>query len=369
MDGFATVNGSYSLVIKSNRSLDMLAAHWLSRNVEKYKECEDHLCVSQQRILCAEVGSLGKLEMTEGREDIAREFIAVDENGTALFGEGKEMVMRGRLVLLLEVKRLMKKRKREQIESSTFKKKMRVSTTVHESRNDRLRRLQNIYVFAHKEESNVYTRAGHTEKKCCISGALYHKLGCEAEAELLTDADALDGWVLAAKRELLLCTLRNLFWCNDARLYKYRIDADPERATDIDPALRDELRRREANGDAGLSDEAFEACKAKQVEINVILIARSLRWFAGKGVSPKFRAQFYNWQTKKTTSGKAAPPWYLILDAFEMNMGAIKSGDPIRTPVTIARDRRDDDIEDLLVALEADPRAVCGLGDVTSLGE
>ena len=154
-----------------------------------------------------------------------------------------------------------------------------------------------------------------------------------------------------------MIVLVNLWLCGDKRLWELRLDADPKKAHDIDPALRDTT---------DLTESAISDLRERQVLTNLKLIARCLRYFVGKGQQPKFRVQFYNRLTGRTSSGKAAAPWHLIFRTFEMGWGENGDNLPVRTPVVIVDDasdasdakagcRADPDIEELLCKFESNP--------------
>lgn len=334
------------------------AHEWVMQNLKGYngdKRTNLQMSISKQMIVCNVIHASQQRIQPGSISDTCQEFLIFNMNNEVKhMTDVKDKCQLSRMYMVMEMKSEVKKRKVQEVRTETVKKS-RQCTNGHESKNETLLRLRNIYAFAHRDTHEVYTSIDHKENICYLPTSLYDALGDHNQMESITDITKLDKWVSELKRVTLAITLRNLFLDSDERLYLYQVDSNPCNSNEIDPELRAELERRRVNDPNVMPDVAFSILKDRQIKSNVIRIARTLRWFAGKGNCPKFRAQFYNWQTDKTTSGKAAPPWYLIMKTFELDYGAVKAGQPSRTPIAISHDMRDPDTEEFLLAFESNP--------------
>ena len=361
-DGVLCAKGGCGQNIEISSELSTLGAKWLSACVPKYKSLTENglnVVVCDQRIVVigdVKKGGVYRPELSNaarGLEDIKREFILLDCNESVSFFEFQQPGVfldighwvTSRMYILLEIKieRMMMMMEEIQIEEKqvhleTMKvvkpRVSRVANNVHESKQSQLDRLRNVYAFSHKPVL-FYTSAGVTQNVCCIPVECFNSLGEDGETTS-TDITALEAWQRKVKCTFIALVLNNLWQCGDKRLWTMRLDPDPKRAHEVAPAFTENDRQ-------------------LQIQTNLKLIARTLRWFVGKGKQPKFRTQFFNHDTGKMISGKAAPPWHLILDTFELELGKNGNNLPVRTPVMIKQDAVDPDIEDMLLLFESDP--------------
>ena len=356
--------------------LAALAGVWLSKYVRKcgdlkerglaVKVCESIILV-QKRVGGCESYKLPMSCASRGQLDIDREFIVVDCNGNASFIEHRgvngcsglisvDQWRQSRMYLVLEIKIMRKKAEESSLvvcaevmgaEQRPIKPRThRGLATVHESNQTRLQRLHNVYKFCH-EKVLLYTSSGITDSVRCMPKECVDAFGENGFTDS-TDIEGLIDWQKKMKCSFVSIILNNLWLCEDDRLWKMRLDSDPTRVHEIEHELK---------AGSGYSCVEIEAAKKRQVEVNLVLIARSLRYFDGKGTQPKFRVQFFNHEKKKKTSGKAASTWHIIMDTFNLEFGSNGDNLPIRTPVTIKKDEIDPDIEELLVEFESNPAA------------
>ena len=359
-DGMLCVRCKCEESADRSSELSKLAGEWLSTCVNKHnllKEKGFCVVVCDQRVVVMEDArrcGVYKPELTiaaRGLEDIKREFILVDFNGNVSFFEFQQPDVflsaghwtMSRMYIVLEIKI-----ERSEVAATKIRgrpvgietpkvakpRTMRLANNVHESKHAQLDRLRNVYASSHKPVL-FYTSAGVTHNVCCIPTGCFNALGEDGKTTSV-DITGLEAWQRRVKRGCFALVLNNLWQCGDKRLWTMRLDPDPKRAHEVAPALT-------------------ESGRQLQVETNLKLIARTLRWFVGKGKQPKFRTQFFNHDTGKMISGKAAPPWHLILDTFELELGKNGNNLPVRTPVMIKQDAVDPDIEDMLLSFESNP--------------
>jgi hypothetical protein len=386
---------------KASRELDRLAGEWVHQYVPKYSDMDANammirvsdVCITlKESVHAAATQRLTTSSAARAGNDINREFITVDANGTARFvewsGKGGSCALLGdaewvksRLYLVLEIK-IAKRRvgssavcmgtaAAEVVPSRVVDNETPIAngykpekTTAganrtqrglvigHECLKAKLMNLRSVYEFGHKP-CQIYTSVHTTEMVCCVPKECFNSLGTEGTTNS-EDIARLEEWHRCIKPTFLMIVLVNLWLCGDKRRWELRLDADPKKAHDIDPALRDTT---------DLTESAISDLRERQVLTNLKLIARCLRYFVGKGQQPKFRVQFYNRLTGRTSSGKAAAPWHLIFQTFEAGWGENGDNLPVRTPVVIVRDASDakagfsadPDIEELLCKFESNP--------------
>ena len=220
--------------------------------------------------------------------------------------------------------------------------------------NEALRNVQINVINYGYGRVQIYLEPGMAEKVHCVPAECFAAFGEDINTANVDIATLMEHHK-HMKRTFLWIVLNNLWLCGDTRMYMLRLDPDPKRAHDINPALRNP-------GD--MSEEAIAGLRQEQVLINLRLIAECLRYFVGLGNQPKYRIQIYYWITGRTISGKAASPWDLFLDKFVLGWGEKGENMPIRTPVRIVRNSAnggldgDDDIEEFLTKFELDPVGV-----------
>lgn len=383
---------------KATVELNRFAGDWLKTYVYKYATLRTDesdinvvsICLVAQETVGTDVCYKPSTTVAaRAGRDINREFITVDCNGVAQFVElngqcannaliSSNAWLRSRFYLILEIKLVKHVATAENENCATLEAETSIETCAdtsavdayrpetriaqtriqrsfvvgHESQDAHLANLRNIYEFAHTP-CQIYTSEGVTEKVCCVPKECFNTLGTNGVTNS-TDIVKLEEWHRCIKRTFLTIVINNLWLCGDKRLWLLRLDSDPKRVHEVNPALRN---------DTGMDKSAIDELRQNQVITNIKLIARCLRYFVGKGTQPKWRVQFKNHKTGRQSSGKAASPWHLICDTFEVDWGDNGDNLPVRTPVMIVDDvinaksniHYDSDIEDFLREFECNP--------------
>ena len=173
---------------------------------------------------------------------------------------------------------------------------VRVPNGVVVNPNETREPLQLMYISLHKPVLVYQQENGQWVKnmKCPLPQELQGVLGDPEKGidDVTNDVEKLADWGDKASKAILEVDLCNLEHCGHDALYLYDLSLAPQNAHRV------------------------KDCPQEQIRINIDWIRRCMKWFMGNGKQPKWRVELYNWKRNRVISGKAAPPWNVVLNSY-----------------------------------------------------